>query len=235
MSVLNRLFGSDKQKSKKGKVYKSSDNLGTTYTSHNQVNSAWQVQGMMFEKGANVNLTIDYEDKTVNKGLVSKGHPFICYTYTNEEDAKQALSSISFIKIASDTNDFICLETLEFGCYETEINGVWEVIIWGENLTKEMQDESREKLAAAEGELKGERKAPDKPKTQPKASTKGGKTTHVRTYQQGANTYEIHKAPSKSVALEYLKKKTVTKGLYYVVVETPEGNWGKDKDGIYKE
>jgi len=37
---------------------------------------------------------------------------------------------------------------------------------------------------------------------------------------------------SKEVALAFLRDRTVRKRLYYVV-ETPEGNWGPDIDGVY--
>lgn len=49
------------------------------------------------------------------------------------------------------------------------------------------------------------------------------------------NTYEVYTAKSKMEALQFLEQKQVTAQLYYVVVETPEGSWGKDRNGIYRE
>ena len=49
------------------------------------------------------------------------------------------------------------------------------------------------------------------------------------------HTYEVYRAPSKEAALAFLNTKKVTKKLYYIVVETPEGNWGLDITGIYQE
>ena len=220
---------------KKDKIYKSSDNSGTYYTDHRKVDAAWQAQGMMLGKGNKVDLNVVYADKVVNKEVISKGSPFICYTFTTEEAARKGLSSLSFIKIASDTNEFISLETLEFGCYDTGTNGLWEVIMWGESFTYDMFEESNTKLSEAGGNKKGDRKPAENTLSKPKASNITGKTTYVRKDVKGPNTYEIYKAPSKAAGLEFLKMKTVTKSLYYVIVETPEGNWGKDKDGIYKE
>ena len=220
MSLWKKLFSSDIQ-TNKNKVYKSTDNLGTYYSDVKKVNAAWQVQGMMLGKG---NVITTYNSKGESTERISKGYPYICYKFKTEDAARKGLSSISFIKIANDTNEFISLEILEFGCYETEKKGLWEVTIWGENFTKEMFKESETKLAAAGGDKKGERIPTTHTTAKSKESQKAGKTTYVKTEVQGPNTYEIHKAPSKEAALEFLKSKTVTKGLYYVIVETPGGN-----------
>lgn len=47
-------------------------------------------------------------------------------------------------------------------------------------------------------------------------------------------TYEVYTATSKLDALSFLENKKVTKKLYFIEVETPEGNWGKDHFGIYE-
>jgi hypothetical protein len=235
MSIWKSLFGSGSQPDKNEKVYKSSDNVGTTYTDHKKVDAAWQAQGMMFSKGTTVNLTVYNTDGTLNKEVVSKGRPFICYTFTSGEVAKKAMSSLSFIKVAADTNELICLETLEFGCYDAGANGLWEAIIWGDSLTSEMFKESDEKLSAAGGNKKGERKPVEGSNSKKDTKVPISKPKYVRTDTNGVNTYEVYKAASKESALEFLKEKTVKKQLYYVIVETPEGNWGKDIDGIYQE
>ena len=36
-------------------------------------------------------------------------------------------------------------------------------------------------------------------------------------------------------AMAYLKTRTVSQRLYYIVVETPEGNFGRDINGFYQE
>ena len=48
-------------------------------------------------------------------------------------------------------------------------------------------------------------------------------------------TYEIYKADSREEAVKFLKSKTVTKGLYYLIVEYPGGSMGRDIDGIFQE
>jgi hypothetical protein len=59
--------------------------------------------------------------------------------------------------------------------------------------------------------------------------------TVPQTGQSGVVTYEVFKARTAQEAREFLNGKTVAERLYYIVVETPEGNWGKDIEGLYKE
>lgn len=47
-------------------------------------------------------------------------------------------------------------------------------------------------------------------------------------------TYEVYRAKSKQQALAFLKTKEVHKKLYYIEVETPEGIFGRDIDGMYE-
>ncbi len=47
--------------------------------------------------------------------------------------------------------------------------------------------------------------------------------------------YEIYKAKTAQQAREFLQGKTVSERNAYIVVETPEGNWGKDIGGMYKD
>ncbi len=65
----------------------------------------------------------------------------------------------------------------------------------------------------------------------------------VRRYTQAKSTpygmatfkYEIYRAKTAQEAREFLESKKVAERLSYIVVETPEGNWGKDIEGMYKE
>ena len=47
--------------------------------------------------------------------------------------------------------------------------------------------------------------------------------------------YRIHEAPDAVSAKAFLKQNPVTKQHYYIVVKTPEGNYCRDIQGIYKE
>lgn len=47
--------------------------------------------------------------------------------------------------------------------------------------------------------------------------------------------YWLFQAPSKAAAMAFLRKTTVTAAGEYVIVQTPEGHWGRDARGIYRE
>ena len=55
----------------------------------------------------------------------------------------------------------------------------------------------------------------------------------ARTEQRKQFTYELYQAPNREQALAFLKRKVVTKQHYYVEVETPDGTFGRDLNGIY--
>ena len=48
-------------------------------------------------------------------------------------------------------------------------------------------------------------------------------------------TYRIYKGPDRVSAEAFLKENPVTRKFYYIIVETPEGNYCRDIQGVYKE
>lgn len=50
----------------------------------------------------------------------------------------------------------------------------------------------------------------------------------------GEDVYEVYEGQTKAQALEFLATKTVTRQQHYIVVETPEGVFGKDRAGVYE-
>jgi hypothetical protein len=57
----------------------------------------------------------------------------------------------------------------------------------------------------------------------------------LRKHTKGKSTYEVHQGDTADAARQFLLKKQMTAPCYYVVVETPEGNWGLDVNGLYLE
>jgi hypothetical protein len=53
-------------------------------------------------------------------------------------------------------------------------------------------------------------------------------------YENGS-IYEYYKGIEPESAKQFLASKMVSQELYYIVVKTPKGNWGVDKDGLYLE
>jgi hypothetical protein len=58
-----------------------------------------------------------------------------------------------------------------------------------------------------------------------------------RPTQEGTATYfyEVYRAKTAQEAREFLDQKPFPKPLHYLIVETPQGNWGKDINGMYRE
>jgi hypothetical protein len=44
-----------------------------------------------------------------------------------------------------------------------------------------------------------------------------------------------HRGPNRDAALSFLKANSVGKPFYYLLVHTPEGVFGRDKDGIFEQ
>ena len=61
------------------------------------------------------------------------------------------------------------------------------------------------------------------------------KKREVKTRMGIKMTYDVHTANNKEDAMAFLEKTKVDIQHYYVIVETPEGNWGKDTMGVFKE
>jgi len=70
---------------------------------------------------------------------------------------------------------------------------------------------------------------------QPIVSENRRKVVFIREDKDNNNIWVVYKAPTKVDAMAFLSKITVDQPFYFVVVETPEGNYGRDKDGIYHE
>ncbi|MDR3217661.1 MAG: hypothetical protein LBU22_01555, partial [Dysgonamonadaceae bacterium] len=58
------------------------------------------------------------------------------------------------------------------------------------------------------------------------------RVTFVSESKDDSSVWMVYTAPSKADAMDFLSQQDIDKPLYYVVVETPEGNFGKDKDGF---
>jgi hypothetical protein len=58
---------------------------------------------------------------------------------------------------------------------------------------------------------------------------------HTRTDTQDGCTWEVYAADKAETARSFLLGRDVTDVCYYVVVETEEGVWGRDVNGLYLE
>ena len=165
--------------------------------------------------------------------------PFTLFTMPTQESGEEALLELPFFHRASDTGKIICDRIMTYGVYEVTENkkptGTYEALVCGSDL-------SQAEFEAAEAALEkhgGKRKNALKPEGEVKpVLVENGNPELVKFKEnltRGDSTYVVHTAPTKADALAFLQKKTVKTLSRYLVVDTPEGNLGRDINGIYEE
>ncbi len=170
--------------------------------------------------------------------------PFVKYTFDTLEAANDALLKQPFIHRAADSGLLVCSELLRFGVYRDEIPndpeyGKFNAIIAGKGFTKAMYDKMCSICTEAGATRYGgiEPKNETEMKMNETAKKTAGNPKNVifdKKDIQGNKTYFWYDAPSKTDTLAFLDTQTVIQPLHHVVVYTPEGNFGKDKDGGYE-
>jgi hypothetical protein len=218
MGIFNNIFGKKTEYNEKQvpTSFSEKDNFGTRQETMDQANSYW-----------------------ISRNVTQKFDPFVLYTFEKESDARDALLELNCIHVAQDTGKLICTEPLYFGYYRRD-DGKYSAVVLGESLTYELW------LAAKESFAKhwGQRKNDQEPETRDSSSPENkiarlDQVTFVQEKRQQGQTgifiYRIYKAPDAVSAKAFLQQNPVDERLNYIVVETPEGNYGRDIDGIYKE
>ena len=159
--------------------------------------------------------------------------PFSLYIFNSAEDAENALLELPFIHKAQDTKNLICDKVLEFGYYKVE-DGEYEAIITGFDLSLDEFNMVEESFKKHGGKLKNNLEPSGDVKSTESVEGDKNNVKFRETLTQDQYTYECYDGKTKADAMEFLKDKEVTKGLYYVCVYTPEGNFGRDINGIYE-
>ncbi|MFJ8827801.1 hypothetical protein ACIREE_39475 [Streptomyces sp. NPDC102467] len=71
--------------------------------------------------------------------------------------------------------------------------------------------------------------------TQPPGAPDGSPVQYVGTEQQPRAIYHIYRGPDREQALAFLRSTPVAEPLIYLVVETPQGNVGRDLVCLFDE
>lgn len=158
--------------------------------------------------------------------------PFILYKFNSAYEAEKALLTLPIIHKAADTGKLICDRIMAFGYYQTD-SGYYEAIIAGSDLTLEEFKVIEYIFQMNGGTLKSHLEPSALKKTTNYSS--GNSVRFKEKYKKGNYTYEIYQANSRADAQAFLGDKVVNEKWYYIVVETPEGNFGRDKMGMYEE
>lgn len=164
--------------------------------------------------------------------------PFVMYVFENEGDARRALLELPWIHEGADSGKLISTEVLIFGYWRRKHDGKYEAVVLGDDLTHDMWERAKASFAKHRGHRKNDLEpSPDSVKSVPAPET--GQVAFVREERQngpgGVCTYRIHRGTNAASAKMFLRDHTVSRPLYYLVVETPDGNYCRDVDGIYKE
>ncbi|PKM78856.1 MAG: hypothetical protein CVU88_08810, partial [Firmicutes bacterium HGW-Firmicutes-13] len=196
-----------------------------------------------FTENDNMGTRQDTMDQAVTywmaRNINQKFRPYVLYVFDEESNAREALLELDCIHIAEDTGNLICTETLIFGYYRRD-DGKYEAIVCGDDLTHELWSAAKDSFAKHGGQRKNDQE-PEKhdSATLDTKKVEPDKVTFVREYTQQVlendAIYRIYKGPDAASAKAFLQQNPVTRKLYYIVVETPEGNYCRDIDGIYKE
>ena len=166
--------------------------------------------------------------------------PFALYDFSSAENAEKALLELPFIHKAADSGKLICDRIMTFGYYAVTENGIlngeYEAIIEGTDLTL-AEFKQAEAVFESYG---GKRKNHAEPEATVRNNASEGDPSKVKYSEtvkgnDGVSIYEVYTGPDKASAVAFLKGKPVDKRLYYVVVDTPEGSFGRDINGFYQE
>ncbi|MBR0405477.1 MAG: hypothetical protein IJI68_09830 [Eggerthellaceae bacterium] len=209
------------KKSKKGSsgtTYTEKDNMGTRQDTFSKAYSYWT-----FER----------------PGLKVRP-PFTLFYFSSAEDAEAALLELPYIHKASDSGKLVCDRLMHFGYYELEeggkLLGRFEALVCGNDFTLDEFNQAEDAFRRHGGNLKSH----DAPEAYVKVQTAAGDASKVKFKEKvrgddGQSVYEVYTGPDKASAMEFLKGKPVNKKLYFVVVDTPEGSFGRDIMGFYQE
>ena len=168
-----------------------------------------------------------------------KKDPFALCLFDRAEDARAALLELPCIHQAQDTGNLICSETLVFGYWSDESGG-YHAIICGDDLSYPLWQQAKDAFERHAGRLKSDL-APNRDSLQAKSGPEGRpqEVAFVRERREekmgSTFVYRIYKGPNSASAKSFLEKTPVAEKFFYIVVETPEGNYCRDIKGIYKE
>jgi uncharacterized RDD family membrane protein YckC len=167
---------------------------------------------------------------------MTRKDPFALFTFERAEDARNALLELPCIHVARDSGELICTEPLIFGAYP--VDNEYEAIICGDDLTIELWEQARQCFTRHGGKKKNElaptrRIGPNKPA---QAAPDEVDFLGEEVEQKDGNTYiyRLYKGNDAESAKAFLRRNPVTRHYYYLIVETPDGTYCRDIQGVYK-
>jgi hypothetical protein len=165
---------------------------------------------------------------------------YVAYRFPTMEDARAALLHLSFIS-EGPGNQLRSSRELEFGLYPHQDK--WVCFVGGTDMHYALWREASAILPELpQAEYFRVSTAPDVqlevPDIEQLLRDEALSIEHVENREgvgDDFSQYYVYRAPDKKGALDFLKRANVSEAGVHVVVQTPEGTWGKDENGIYEE
>jgi len=176
------------------------------------------------------------------RGAFQSDAPKLVYIFNSKDNIHKAFHNLSFLHVASDSEKWISTEVLYFGFYEVGEN-IFHVVFLGKDLTYELWEQIKQALKAQSGRSFDETKPTKLASDKNKQSFESNEVVFNKEYEQIKEVegnsikakFTIYRANSASIAIDWLTQHIVEVPFVYIIVETPDGNYGRDIQGIYKE
>ncbi len=213
-SQKGEIVGTETVRRDEGRAFFEKDNQGTRVMRHSQAEILWEE----VEAGS---------DSTT----------YIAYVFDREIDASEALLSLSFIYLATDTGNPVCSREYVFGCYR-RADGKFETVIAGREMPLEHWTEAKKKFSFAGGACYKERKPGNGKK--PNSEKKIRQVVFVREYSRIDLTektfIKVYNAPDAITARSFLNDpgQRISQKNYMVLVQSPEGDFYRDFFGVHE-
>lgn len=198
------------------RVYTELDNRGTMHKNVGQATSYW----------------------IMRRPTMKSKPPFLLYIFKDKDSARRALQELSYIHSASDSGELICDYLMEYGYYELMNDGddivCYEALVCGHDLTAGRFAEAKASFEKNGGIIKNEQ-IPDPNYTVPDGPVDVKAITFKEDFvDNGKYKYHVFFAPNRASAIEFLRQNRVEEEYVYIMVETPDGAYGRDIDGMYE-
>jgi hypothetical protein len=201
-------------------------------------------EGTKFTESQNMGTrheTFDEADLWWATMLLEDKGPFLTYTFPTRDEAYAAILEVDYFHLAQDSGKIICSEPLIYGCFPFR-DGGWSVEVAGRALSHERWTAARDAFLKHNGSCHTEKPpGSERPVTEVSSSPRLVEPQFVREQREPnppplpPAVYRIYRAPNAASAKDFLQRHPIDENLLYLVVETPEGNFGRDINGIYQE
>lgn len=191
----------------------------------------------------NMGTRIESFNQALGLMMSDASKPKLIFALDSMKDAQLAFLNLSFIHLTNDTNKLISSEILEYGFYQVR-EDLFHAVIMGSDLDEKKWEEAITSFTTQGGRIFEKVEPVKKSSDETTQSEHDDTVVFVREdeimrttpfQQEVLCTYRIYRANSAKVAKEYLSNVTVNKPFLFVIVETPEGSYARDNQGIYRE